>query len=774
MSANAPPSTSLVQGGLNGQAGRGSWPAPYRDSDEHLWDELRRIDQLVRAQVVRWRATVAAAKPPALWGMLHVTDDEVDAYLRSGFSSPHRVPDELRQLAGEYWSAADAQAELIADRRASTPEAVELRLDRLARRFDLSVVEQDVLLVHLLAELDGRYRRLFGYLQDDVSKVRPTVDLVLQILQPRIAEPRHGWAAFCPTGKLLAHRLLDPGDEAQRAEPLAARRFRLDDRVAGHLLGDDTVDGRLAAVLSGPAPGPRVEDLAGEPDQLARLDALAGWLAGRTASGQGAMLFLHGPYGSGRWAAAAAVCRSLGVPLLAADAAAALRCAAGWELAVDLCFREVLLRGAALCFTGCEVLLDAEPLAAQWDHLAARAEAHPGPTFLVSRSSWDPAGRFRQVPFVRLDFRMPGYRGRARLWERHLPQPEELVEPTADRAVLAGLLADAFQLTEGQIRDAVATARAHATQRDPAAARLTVEDLYEGCRRQSSRHLVTFTQRIEPRSELGFDDLVLPGPSRRQLQELRWRVRHRSYVHTELGFERRLPLGRGLVAMFTGASGTGKTMAAELLAREQGVDLYKVDLSAVISKWVGETEKNLSRMFLDAEGANAIVFFDEADALFGKRGEVKDARDRWANVEVNYLLQRVEEYSGVVVLASNLRQNIDEAFVRRIHVVVDFTFPDAEARLRIWQGLFPAGVERPPDEELALLAERFALSGGSAKNVVVDAAFRALDKSSDGLLRITLRHLASAVAREYQKLGRPITKGEFGEDLYRWVQADLL
>ena len=215
-------------------------------------------------------------------------------------------------------------------------------------------------------------------------------------------------------------------------------------------------------------------------------------------------------------------------------------------------------------------------------------------------------------------------------------------------------------------------------------------------------------------------------------------------------------------------------MAAELLAREQGVDLYKVDLSAVVSKYVGETEKNLSQVFAEAQDANAIIFFDEADALFGKRGEVREAQDRWANMEINYLLQRVEEYAGVVILASNLRQNIDDAFMRRIHVIVEFPFPDAEARFYIWRNMFPPGIERPPDDDLRALGARFRLSGGNIKNIVIDAAFRALGETGPAAPVIRLRHLIAAVAREYQKLGKPITKSDFGETFYGWVEADIL
>jgi SpoVK/Ycf46/Vps4 family AAA+-type ATPase len=319
--------------------------------------------------------------------------------------------------------------------------------------------------------------------------------------------------------------------------------------------------------------------------------------------------------------------------------------------------------------------------------------------------------------------------------------------------------------------DALGEARADALKRDSAHPRVTDEDIREGCRRQTGRRLETLARRVEPRMSSSFNELVLPPSSRRRLDELRARIRHHSRVHSGLGFARDGATAAGLVAMFTGASGTGKTLAATLLADEHGVDLYKIDLSAVVSKYVGETEKNLSQAFAEAEGTSAILFFDEADALFGKRGEVRDARDRWANIEVNHLLQRIEEFSGPVILASNLSQNIDDAFLRRIHVIVDFPFPDAEARLGIWRRVFPPGLTRPDDDQLAELAQRFALPGGSIRNIALDATFGAVAEDNGAPPAVTLRHLVKATAREYEKLRKPISRGEFG-DLYPWVEPD--
>jgi len=237
------------------------------------------------------------------------------------------------------------------------------------------------------------------------------------------------------------------------------------------------------------------------------------------------------------------------------------------------------------------------------------------------------------------------------------------------------------------------------------------------------------------------------------------RVRHRSFVLDEWDLRRGGGRGEGITALFAGPSGTGKTLAAEVIAHELGVDLHTVDLATVVDKYIGETEKNLDRIFNEAEQVNTVLFFDEADALFGKRSEVKDARDRYANVEVAYLLQRMERFNGLVVLATNLRLNIDDAFARRLDVTVDFPKPDIAERLRLWVHLI--GHKLPVDDtvDLSFLADHFELSGGNIRNAVVTAAYLAVDDGRS----VGMVDLVRAVAREYRKLGRLCLEGEFKE-----------
>ena len=234
-------------------------------------------------------------------------------------------------------------------------------------------------------------------------------------------------------------------------------------------------------------------------------------------------------------------------------------------------------------------------------------------------------------------------------------------------------------------------------------------------------------------------------------------MKFRSIVYDQWGFEQKLSLGKGLNVLFAGPSGTGKTMAAEIMAGELGLELYKIDLSSIVSKYIGETEKNLSRIFTEAETSNVILFFDEADALFGKRTEVRDSHDRYANIEVNYLLQKMEEYDGVVILATNFRRNMDDAFVRRMHFTVEFPLPDAADRLRIWEKAWPQATPCSPDLDLEFMARQFEIAGAGIRNIALAAAF--LAASNGG--KVNMAHLLHGTRREFQKMGKVVSEREF-------------
>ncbi len=303
-------------------------------------------------------------------------------------------------------------------------------------------------------------------------------------------------------------------------------------------------------------------------------------------------------------------------------------------------------------------------------------------------------------------------------------------------------------------------AQARATLRDPAAAKVAMADLLAAGRDLTTPNLQRFAVPIEP--SYGRQDLVLPAGQLKQLHGVSARLQFRSVVYRNWGFGKNAGSGRGLSVLFTGPTGTGKTMAAEVLARDLSLRLFQIDLASVVSKYIGETEANLSMIFREAELSQSLLFFDEADALFGKRTEVKDAHDRYANIEVNYLLQRIEQYQGLVVLASNFQENIDDAFLRRLHCVVRFPFPDEAAREQIWKLQFPASAPVAAPLDFQYLASQFKLSGANIRNVVLEAAFLAAQEGGAGA-KISMDHIIAAIKYEHQKQGKLVMKGDLGK-----------
>jgi SpoVK/Ycf46/Vps4 family AAA+-type ATPase len=396
-------------------------------------------------------------------------------------------------------------------------------------------------------------------------------------------------------------------------------------------------------------------------------------------------------------------------------------------------FREHWLRGAVLLLDGVEAL-DADGA------LGAALAADGGVVVLGSRERWRPPLSEPGGPLglVHVALGPPDDAARRRAWAA---PGLELSDADLDA------LAERFVLSEPQIYEAVASACSTGLG-------ATRETLFAAARAQSAQTLGKLASKVEPSAAWG--ELVVPGEVETQLRELASWVSQRRRVLGDWGFGRRLQRGRGATALFAGAAGTGKTLAAEVLAAELGLDLYRIDLSGVVSKYIGETEKNLDRIFGAAENANAVLFFDEADALFGKRSEVNDSHDRYANIEISYLLQKMEAYEGIAILATNLRDNLDQAFVRRLAFIVTFPFPEEDERRRIWDVVWPAETPLADDVDLDALAAGHRLSGGQIKNAALAAAY--LAASNGGL--ISHEHLEHALRREYEKSGRSFAELE--------------
>ena len=598
----------------------------------------------------------------------------------------------------------------------------------------------DVLVIALAPELDLRYERLYAYLQDDVTRRRPTVDLALNLLCRSAADRLERRRHFLPQAPLLRHGLIElVADPAQAAPPLLAHYVRLDGQVLRRLLGQDGLDASLSPFCELVLPCPSPAAPHADP---ATASALTGLAAPARAARRPLILHFHGPAGTGRRRAAQALARSLMAPLLAVDVRQAFARAEPWDRTVAVLFRQARLDGALLYFDGIDALDGEDRRRERQVLLSAAAE---GGVVMIVAGTRTP-GR-DMAGAVAIPFEVALFEGRRAQWREALTAAGIAAGP-AEIDALSGQ----FRLTADQIADAVAAARGRAQWRGALAASPDAApgsaDLFAAARAQSGHDLLGLARLIEPKH--AWADIVLPSDRLAQLQEICARATLRHVVYDRWGFEKKLSTGRGLSALFSGPSGTGKTMAAEIIAGELRLDLYKIDLSQIVSKYIGETEKNLDRIFQAAENANAILFFDEADALFGKRSEVKDAHDRYANIEVGYLLQKMDEYEGIAILATNLRQNMDDAFIRRLHVVVEFPFPGEDDRRRIWAAIFPSEAPLAPAVDFDRLAREVRLSGGKIRNIAVSAAFQAA--SGNGV--IGMSELIEAARREYEKSGQ--------------------
>jgi len=590
-------------------------------------------------------------------------------------------------------------------------EDFEPSVDRLARLLGLSPFERQVLLLAAAVELDGELASLVAALQD--GEPRPTFGLALAAL------PGAHWDALAPRSPLRRFGLLEPASGAT----LASRPLRLDERVLHHLTGIDAPDERLDGIVR---VGAGLPLLARSQYRLA--DELARTVE---AAGARAVVRLDGDDLDARLGVAHALAFALG--RLAVVVRAVALPAVGPELATlaRLVDREALL-------------LDALPiLDVEGGHdptIAAFLEELEMPLVALVGES---AARTPDRVALHRAVGLPSPAEERALWTGSLGEQmaRALAAPVEE-------VAQHFRLSATAI-DAVARELA-ATEADPA------DTLKRLCRERSRVRLEGLAERIDPVAT--WDDLVLPAAHTALLQELVRHVRHRTQVYERWGFGARTTRGLGVTALFAGESGTGKTLAAEVIARELGLDLYRIDLAATVSKYIGETEKNLRRLFEAAEASGAVLLFDEADALFGKRGEVKDGHDRYANLEVAYLLQRMESYRGLAILTTNLRSNVDRAFLRRLRFVVQFPFPDPVQRAEIWRRTFPAPA--PLDGiELDAVA-KLAVSGGSIRAIALSAAFAAAE---DGTA-ITPAHVLQAARVEYAKAERSLTDSE-SEDL---------
>ncbi len=591
-------------------------------------------------------------------------------------------------------------------------------LERLRTLFGLSSFERDLLVLCAGHALESRFAAGCASAQDDPRGTWPTFGLALTVL----GDPH--WSAVSAGGSLRYWQLIDLDRGSLLQAPL-----HIDERILAFLLGVPAMDERLAA-LARPLPvGPVPPDAgAGSPRQAVVRAGARHWA--RTAAPCEPLLLI-GRHRSIRQSAFVGICQRCGLAPYSLDASDIPAAPAERDQLARLWTREAALTGAAL-FLQTE---DCDSVR----HVSAWLAVTEAPVAIEVR----PGTPAEQLDGLRLHIPAMTAGDRREAWVRDLGPLAEQMDGYLDR------LAEYFHFDEPAIRlSAAAVREAFSASEGTDPGRLG----WRICREHARRSLDALAQRIEPGA--GWADLVLPESQVETLRQIAIHVRQRAVVNDRWGFAAKHARGLGMTALFAGASGTGKTMAAEILAAELDLDLYKVDLAAVVSKYIGETEKNLRAIFDGAEQSGAILLFDEADALFGKRSEVRDSHDRYANLEISYLLQQMESYRGVAILTTNMQHAIDPAFLRRIRFIVQFPFPDPAARARIWRGIFPPAT---PLAELDFdkLAQ-LNVAGGVIRNIATNAAFLAADDSRI----VEGRHILAAARTEYAKLEKPLTAAE--------------
>lgn len=591
-------------------------------------------------------------------------------------------------------------------------------IENLAAVFRLSPFERAILVWTAAMELDAGFPALCAAAQGDGSRPYPTFGLALAAL------PDPHWSALTPSGPLRRWSLL----EVTPQSALTKSSLRIDERILHYLAGIPELDERLAGLLS-PLPPPT--DLV--PSHATVADLLATiWSRDDEAA---AAVQLLGADERSRRSIVQAAAAIVGLPAYALAAEDLPAGAADLEAVLRILTREKALAKSVL-YLDCEWLESADTKAERrvWRLL----EEVRGPVVASVRQRLSPRG----FPLNTIDVRGPSVAEQRELWKSLLQGSGHPDDGLASR------LAGQFSLNPESIG---------ATARDAFASGAEGEELartlWDGSRNEARPRLDDLAQRLEPAA--GWNDLVLPEREKSMLREIEMHVRRRGMVYDDWGFGNSSGgRGLGISALFSGGSGTGKTMAAEVLAGLLRLDLYRIDLSSVVNKYIGETEKNLRRVFDAAEGGGAILFFDEADALFGKRSEVKDSLDRYGNIEINYLLQRMESYRGLAVLATNMKGAMDPAFMRRIRFSIHFPFPGPEQRAEIWRRAFP---ENTPVEGLDIhKLARLNAAGGNIRNIALRAAFLAAEQGGP----VRMSHVTHAVHGEFAKIDKPVPEGE--------------
>jgi len=692
---------------------------PYQDTQDYLKDYLALLSLKLHREVMMARALRGEQRQESFLG-LFISEQDIASILAELHG---RMLEDFPE-GGLLLERINTQTQLIECRLAVTQNL--LPHQQLAQAFELQDFEIELLMMALAPEIDNRFAKVYGFLHDDVARKCLSASLAQQVLLQHDVSGAQLRSALHSNATLMKFQLLALLDDD--SQPLMSRGLKLDNRCVNFLLDVEQVDEEIVAVLQTPWSAKVTFDS----DECIR------------SAGQAAQNWLQTPLPLMLEVQASAdvdvwlsiYCGQIEMPLMCVD----------WKKLLQL----DVARASRLLV---KVIREAH-LSNRILHL--RDVDHDQPRLLaVLMSAITPlvcvssAQRLllEQYAVIAFEKRVPvlSVDNRCACWASAMPAFIHF-----DNATLSEY-AQRYSIGVRDIHALCRNLEVNSTQSQFSAL------LNADCRQRVGNKMRDVAQHID--TKFSFNDLVLSPLTMQLLKELVEQQSNNSRVFTEWGMADLFHQAQGSAVLFMGQSGTGKTMAASVVANELGLDMYRVDLSGVVSKYIGETEKNLERIFSTAAQSQVVLFIDEADSLFGKRSDVKDAHDRYANIEVSYLLQKMEEHTGVVILASNFGHNIDDAFFRRFRAVVEFALPKANDRLRLWQKLNQTRAPLAENIDLQFLADRFEITGGHIKNCIMSAAFQAAAQNEPINMQILIR----AVSKEYTKIGKPISKNAFGD-----------